>query len=55
MRLAALETLGDTGRYQTGSIAALVTSAAPPGSKNRPSGTSRPPLSMASAISGSIT
>ena len=30
------------GRYQTGSIATLVTSAAPPSRRTRPSATSRP-------------
>ena len=42
------------GRYQTGSMAALVTSAAPLGSRMPPSGCSRP-FCTASMISGRMT
>ena len=46
--------LATPGRYQTGSIAALVTMAAPPAVRNLPSGFRRPVCS-ASITSGRIT
>ncbi len=46
--------LATPGRYQTGSIAALVTQAAPPGVRNLGSGLSRP-LCSASITSGRMT